>query len=98
MEIDRAKLREFILWLWSVVEKHERDLLAYKVVFSLLTVTQSTQSLDDLLKQAKENPSPALALQHKQVRETLDKLLNQSDVEAALAKFLREWKPSGPIQ
>jgi len=98
MEIDKKRLREFIFWLWDIIEKRELELAAHGVAFMLLGASGVVpqKELDDLLKRAKENPPPILIARHQEARETLERLLNEETLESDLLLFLREWKPSGP--
>jgi hypothetical protein len=100
MEIDQSKLREFILWLWDIIEKRDTELAAHGVVLMLLGSSGIVpqKDLDDLLKKARENPPSLLVARHKEARETLERLLNEANIENSLLKFLWEWKPSGPTQ
>ncbi len=99
MEIDQSRLREFIMWLWEIIEKRDKELAAHGVVLMLLgsSGTLPQKDLDDLLKRARENPPPLLLARHKEARETLERLLSQENPEDDLLRFLREWKPSGPV-
>ena len=96
MEIDQKQLREFILWIWGFLEKTQADLLAHQVVFMLLKSTGQFNNLDQLLEQARQNPSPNLLEHQKQARETLDKLLAEENPADSLMKFLREWNQAAP--
>ena len=97
MEIGRDKLRDLLLWFWGIVEKTETDLLAHEVVFFMLKASGQVPNLDQLLKQARENPSPELAKRQKEARETIERLLAEQNPGDALKTFLLNWKPKGPI-
>jgi hypothetical protein len=97
MEIERDKLRDFIVWLWGILEKCQADLLAHEVTFVMLKASGQLPELDKLLKQARDNPSPELAKRHKEARETLERLLAEQNPGDALKTFLLNWKPKGPI-
>jgi hypothetical protein len=97
MDIERDKLRDFILWLWEIMEKRDAELLAYEVTFHILKASGQFPELDLILKRARENPSPELARQHKEARETIERLLAEQNPGDALKTFLLNWKPKGPI-
>ncbi len=97
MEIDKEKLRDFVLWLWGIVEKLETDLLAHEVAFVILKASGQTPQLDELLEHARKNPSPELAKRQQETRETVERLLGEQNPGDALMRFLQTWKPKGPI-
>jgi hypothetical protein len=49
MEIEKDKLREFLLWLYGVVERLETDLLAHEVTLVSLKASGQFPELDQLL-------------------------------------------------
>lgn len=97
MEIDKEKLRESLLWFWGIIEKLETDLLAHKVAFIMLKASGRIQQLDQFLEKARKNPSPVLTERHQETRETIERLLDEQDLGDALTRFLRSWKPKGPV-
>jgi hypothetical protein len=98
MEIDRDKLREFLMWLWELTEKAQAELLAHEVTFVMLKGSGHFPQLDEWLKLARENPPPELAQRHKEAREAIEQFLAEPNAAGALKTFLQNWKPKGPIQ
>jgi hypothetical protein len=98
MEIDRDRLREFLLWLWEITQKAQAELLAHEVTFVMLKNSGHFPQLDELLKRARENPPPELAQRHKGAREAIELFLAEPNAADAFATFLQNWKPKGPIQ
>jgi hypothetical protein len=97
MEIERENFRELLLWLWGMVEKAETELLARDVVIFLLKTTGQLQQFDQLLDQARKNPSQELVKRHQEMRATIEQLLGEEKPGNRLLQFLRDWKPKGPI-
>jgi hypothetical protein len=98
MEIDRDKLRQFLLWLWELTEKAQAELLAHEVTFFMLKASGQFPQLEQLLKHARENPPAELAERHKGAREAIEQFLAEPNSADALKTFLQNWKPKGPIQ
>ena len=96
MEIDEQQLREFLLWMLDLLYQARRELISYQVAHKLLDAAGIGQEFDQLLKQAGENPSPALLVDHQRARDTIVKFLSEEKFDAAL-EFLRNWKPEGSI-
>jgi hypothetical protein len=97
MEIEKDKLRDFLLWLWGIVEKLETDLLAHEVALVALKASGQFLQLDQLLEQARKNPSPELAKRNRETRETIERLLGEQTPGDALMRFLQTWKPKGRV-
>ena len=95
MEISEKELREFVLWLIDLLYQARGQLVAYQVAHSLLSAAGLGQELDQVLAQARANPSPALLADHQKARDTIAELLNAGRLDQAL-EFLRNWKPKGP--
>jgi hypothetical protein len=98
MEIDGRELREFILFIFDQLYKARAELIAYEVAHTFLTAAGLSQEFDQLLEQARKNPSPLLLADHQAARDTVEQLLREEKTDAAM-NFLRNWKPQGgPIQ
>jgi len=97
MEIETKRLRETLLWLVDLIYRARTEVVAYQVAHTLLRVAGASRELDQLLEQSLKNPSPALLADHQAARDTVERLLTEEKPDAAL-EFLRNWKPTGPIQ
>src|SRR5438270_9499886 len=98
MEPQKQVIRELVGWLLDWVEKAETDLLAYQVAFDLLKGTGEFPQLNALLAEARKNPPPSLSKRHSEMRSAMNTVLSATEINQALAQFLREWKPRGPAQ
>lgn len=98
MDIEKEKLRELLLWLWSVVEDAKTKLIAYQVAITLLKVAGQAEGFDQFLEQALTHPSPLLLANNRAARDTIERLLGEEKPSEKLLEFLRNWKPDGPVQ
>jgi hypothetical protein len=96
MEIDKKHYRELLLWVFDMVAKLEKEVTAHQVAFYLLKQSGHFPELDKILEECRKNPPPKLIQRHKEINETIERLLGEEKPEEDLMKFLREWKPKGP--
>ena len=97
MQIDKDGLRDFLLWVFDHYAKAEAELNAYQAVFLMLKATGAFPELDRLLEKACENPSLKLQQIHRERRETILKFFEDADLDEALRNFMKNWKPTGPV-
>lgn len=97
MEIDRDKFRELLLWVFSGLERAEKELLAHQATFVLLKASGEFGDLDQVLQKAREQATRGVEKKHEEIRELIHKLLDPANKDQALEQFLREWKPKGPV-
>jgi|ERR1039458_6784147 hypothetical protein len=96
MEIDKDKLLDELLRAFDEYAKMEAELLAHKVAFLLFTALGKFPELNQLLETARKNPTPNLALRHEEIRVAIRHVLDQGELDQALMKLLKNWKPEGP--
>jgi hypothetical protein len=101
MEIKPENFRALVRLTFESFKKLETELLKYRMVFySMGAVMDIQDMMNQLLEQAAKNPGL-----EKQMREKYDvplenflKSIDEATQDQALEQWLRDWKPSGPIQ
>jgi len=96
IEIDKGQYREFVMWLVDLYYRTRHELVAHQVAVGFLAAAGQGQGFEQLLEQARKNPSPALLADQQAARDEITRLLTEEKCDAAL-EFLKKWKPGGAI-
>jgi hypothetical protein len=99
MDLDTKAVRETILWFIDLAYKASNEAVAHEVALAFLKAADPAAGriFDQFLEQSRKNPSPLLHARYQEARDTVEKLLREEKVDAAL-EFLKNWNPPGPIQ
>jgi hypothetical protein len=96
MEIDAAKLKDAIAFMFQQLKELEIELNAHRIVLETMKMTNTVPAMpwDDLLDKARKQPALLEKLEQK-YKALTDEFFSGIDQATAL-EVLRNWKPSGP--
>ena len=100
MEIDTAKLKDAIIFMFRQLKELEIELSAYRIVLETAKMTNVAPGMpwDQSLEQARKHPRLLAKLEEKYNSLAAEALgaLDHSDQQAKVLELLKKWQPSGP--
>lgn len=95
--MDSGIPKAIVMVLLKNLKNLETELIAYRMLFQSLRQTKMILDLDEALQAAKHTAEKGMDEKYDKALETFWHIVDQGNLDQAVAEFLKSWNSKGPV-